>query len=149
MIQTRKLTLSTPLAICMTVCLGIAFVMTVALGIWMNHAVENLNNHLAAQLKVAHLVSGLVFIILASVHIWRNRGWWASLFTAESDTWRSNAYKRVAPIFLLTFLCVTVTAIMVMCGNRSVVAFHCGTALLFSVLAVFHITLNIGSVRKE
>lgn len=145
---TRKLTLSPSVVICYTVLMTVAFFMTIALGIWMNDCVENLNYSLAAKLKLAHLVSGSIFILLAIFHIGYNLGFIKYVINVENTTWRQNASQKVIPLFLLVFLSVVVSAVLILCGVRGAIPFHCGVALLFAVLGVFHLTLNISS-RKD
>lgn len=145
MSQTHKLVLPTPVVICYTTVLAISFFMTIALGIWMNDCVENLDFALAYKLKLAHLASGTAFILLALFHAWYNRGYVKAIFSTENSTWKQHAYQRVIPLFILAFIAVAVSAVLILCGVRSVVPFHCGVALLFAVLGIFHITLNISS----
>lgn len=148
MIRFRKMTLSTPVTICFTVVLFISFVMTVVLGIWMNNALESLKYAMVGKLKMAHAASGFAFIVLALIHAWYNRAWCMQIFCSNCTTWRLHAYQRVIPFFILAFLCVAVSGILIACGYKAAISFHCGVALLFSVFAIFHITLNLSS-RKE
>ncbi len=145
MSPTKSLTFSTPFVICYTAVLLISFIMTIAFGIWMNDCVEKLNYSMANNLKMAHLASGIAFICLALFHGWCNRSYVIKMFTDPNETWHKLAYMRVLPFFLLAFVCVVVSAIMILCNNKEAVAFHCGVGLLFAVLAVFHITLNLSS----
>lgn len=148
MIRSRKLTFSTPVVICYTVVLILSFIMTVVLGIWMNNAVENLQYDLAGKLKLAHMASGYAFIALAIVHAWYNRAWCLQIFCSSDTTWRVHAYQKVLPLFVLAFLCVAVSGILITCGVTGTTSFHCGVALLFAVFAVFHITLNLSTKNR-
>lgn len=147
MVQAKKLTLSAPFAICYTVVLSVAFAMTVALGILMKHVIGNGDLALGADLKTAHMVSGIIFIVMAIGHGWYNRHWCGRILCSFGLSWKLTAVQKVLPIYIALFLCVAVSAIMILLGNRSIIPFHCGSALLFSVIAIFHITLNIGSKR--
>lgn len=148
MVRSRKFTFSTPVVVCYTVVLALSFVMTVALGIWMNNAYEAMQYDLAGKLQLAHAASGYAFIVLALVHAWFNRAWCLQIFCSSDSTWRVHAYQKVLPFFVLAFLCVAVSGILITCGVHGAIAFHCGVALLFSVLAVFHITLNISARNR-
>lgn len=148
MVQAKKLTLSSPLTLCYTIVLSLAFAMTVGLGIWMKHAMDSGDIALGEGLRTAHLVSGIIFMVMALGHAWYNRHWCGRVLCSIGLTWKLNAVQKVLPIYAALFICVAISAILILCGNRAIIPFHCGSALLFSVFAVFHITLQLGSKRR-
>lgn len=128
--------------------LSIVFAMVVATGIWMKHAVLHGNVTLAGNLRAAHFISGILFILLGVTHLWQKREWMIQLFCISPSTWKLHAHQRVLPIFVAAFICTAVSALLVAFGVGSALSFHCGVALLFSVLAVFHIVINIGGGKE-
>ena len=148
MVPARKISVVSPVSVAFISILCLSFVMTVLSGIIMNRAMQGADFDMASKLKTAHLASGVIFILLGMVHCWQRRFWFARLLR-QATTWRLEADQRVIPLYLALFLCVTVSAVLILCGVRGAIPFHCGSALLFSVLAIFHLTLNFGTPKRK
>lgn len=139
----RKRTVSTVISTAIVASMAIVFVLVVLTGIGMHHASMHGLVSLKYNLRGAHLISGILLILLASVHIWQNRSKMLQMFCMMPSTWRLHAHQRTLPLFFAAFVCTAVSAVVVACTGHGG-AFHSGVALLFSVLVVFHMVINMG-----
>lgn len=142
--NTRKLALAAPVQAALSVVTALAFVMAVATGICLTHAVRGTDLPLAEALMKTHYVAGFVFMALCTAYGCVNWHSWVALFSAAPVKWRQDATQRVLSLFVMAFVAVAVSALLVLCGVRQAVAFHTGTGLFFSVVAVFYIALQCG-----
>lgn len=124
--------------------LGVVFIMAVISGIMMHNAMIQGRHDIAANFRALHCITALLFILLGFTHLWMNRFAIARLFCSSPTTWKCHAHQRVMPIYIVAFLCTAVSGILILCGCQSAIAFHSGIALLFAVLAIFHIAINFG-----
>lgn len=125
--------------------LAVVFAIVVITGIWMGHVYGNGDLTLANNLRVVHLVSGILFIIFGSIHMWNYRYEILKIFQEMPHTWRIQAQQLVLPLFAAAFICTAISSVLIICGMTSAISFHCGVALLFSVIAIFHMVINMGT----
>lgn len=124
--------------------LGVVFIVAVISGIMMHNAMIQGRHDIAANFRTLHCITALLFIVLGCTHLLMNRTAMARLFTSSPTTWKCHAHQRVLPLYIVAFLCTAVSGIVILCGGHSAIAFHSGIALLFSVLAIFHMAINFG-----
>lgn len=81
--------------------LAIAFMVTIASGIWLNVAWRDDADALVSSLRTWHLVSGIASVVTGCMHVWVNRGWYRHLLQVEPSKWYYVVQFRLMPIFTM------------------------------------------------
>ncbi|MDO4319807.1 MAG: hypothetical protein Q4C34_04455 [Bacteroidales bacterium] len=128
--------------------LAIAFMVTIASGIWLNTAWRDDSAELVTSLRTWHLVAGIVSIISGCMHIWVNRGWYRHLLQVEPSKWYCVVQYRLMPVFTMLFVAVAVTGILILCGLHGLISFHQGCGLLIGVFAIGHMVARLKALIR-
>lgn len=129
--------------------LVIAFIVAIASGIWLNSAwCDDAPEAVVDSLRVWHLVSGIISIVLGCVHVWFNRGWYRHLLQVEPSEWYRVVQYRLMPVMTMLFAAVAVTGLLILCGLHGLISFHQGCGLLMGVFAIGHIVARVRAIFK-
>lgn len=109
------------------------FVVSLGTGLWL-HVEAHVGRH-AAGLETCHIIAGVLFVLLAAVHVWCHWKWYRNLFSTMSGR------KVALLLFSVAALAVVVSGIVLWsgCFGGHLCLLHYQAGIVAGMMGIVHI----------
>lgn len=109
------------------------FVVSLGTGLWL-HAEGHVGRH-AAGLETCHIIAGVLFVLLAAVHVWCHWKWYRNLFSTMSGR------KVALSLFSVAALALVVSGIVswIGCFGEHLCLLHYQAGIVAGIMGIVHI----------